>query len=96
MPEGPEVRITADGLNSVMSGDSIIDIVITNKSRYYGKDVRNLYDVSYPIYINSVSSRGKKILINGDGITIISSLGMEGKWRTYGGKHAGIELHMDS
>lgn len=96
MPEGPEVRITSDGLNRIMQGDSIDNIVITNKSRYYGKEIRNLYDVSYPIYIDEVESRGKKILIRGDGITIVSALGMEGKWRLYSGKHAGIELHMSS
>jgi DNA-formamidopyrimidine glycosylase len=96
MPEGPEVRITADGLYNVMRDDSIEDIVITSKSRYFGKDVRNLFDALYPIYINDVMSIGKKILIKGEGITIVSSLGMEGKWRLYGGKHAGIELHMSS
>jgi formamidopyrimidine-DNA glycosylase len=101
MPEGPEVRITADGLNRLMQGDYIYEIVVNSKSRYNREGIKNHYDVSYPMYVSEVESRGKKILIkgiddSGQDIVIISALGMEGKWRNYTGKHAGIELHMSS
>ena len=101
MPEGPEVRITAEGLNDLIQGDYITEIVVNSKSRYYNSGIKNQYDISYPMYVSYVESRGKKILIKGNDdsgqdITIVSSLGMEGKWRNYGGKHAGIELHMSS
>ncbi len=101
MPEGPEVRITADGLDNLMRNSYIQSIEINEKSRYYGKAVNHLYDISYPLFVSEVYSRGKKILFkcsdnNGYEITLISALGMEGKWRTYDGKHAGIRLYMDT
>lgn len=101
MPEGPEVRITADSLHNEIAGDYINDIIITKASRYYNSGVKNKNVVNYPIYVTEVDSRGKKIRIrghddNGTDVTIVSALGMEGNWRLHGGKHAGIELEMNS
>jgi formamidopyrimidine-DNA glycosylase len=101
MPEGPEVRITAEALNEQMQYDSINYIYINPSSRYYKSGIKNQYSISYPIYINYVKSKGKKIIIDGtdnDGnnIIFVSALAMEGNWKLYSGKHSGIELHMTS
>jgi formamidopyrimidine-DNA glycosylase len=98
MPEGPEVKITADGLRSEILNLKLYNIKINESSRYYTRDMKNLDDIVYPVKINSVYSKGKKIIIEGrddydNPITFISALAMEGSWKLHTGKHAGIELH---
>jgi formamidopyrimidine-DNA glycosylase len=100
MPEGPEVRITADGLDRITRYNNIHSIEVTEKSRYHREGITHLYDVTYPLLVNEVTSRGKKIIFNcldynGYSVTLVSALGMEGKWRTYDGKHAGIRLYLN-
>lgn len=102
MPEGPEVRITADGIRAEILNNKITKILITEASRYY----KNLYngslehfeDLTFPLLVKDVYSRGKKIIIetltnDKTPIVFISALAMEGSWKLHSGKHAGIELH---
>lgn len=102
MPEGPEVKITADGLRSEILYHKLSKIVFNEASRYHNvvqkggfKNQNNIY---FPMKISDVYSKGKKIIIEAYDdydrlITFISALGMEGSWKLYTGKHAGIELH---
>ena len=101
MPEGPEVRVTAEAINNEIAGDYITYIQVNKSSRYHKSGINNHYCVSYPLEVSSVDSKGKKIRFHcydndGNSITIISALAMEGNWKLYSGKHAGIELHMES
>jgi len=98
MPEGPEVKITSDGIRSEILGYELIGIEINSSTRYYKNGLKNLEDLDYPIKIDKVYSKGKKILIKGkdkryNTITFISALAMEGSWKLYPGKHSGIELY---
>jgi len=97
MPEGPEVKITADGLSSYMKGKLIKNIIVTPASRYYKSEIENLDDMSFPILVEKIKSKGKKIVFicknkYDKRIILVSSLGMEGKWRPVDGKHAGIQI----
>jgi formamidopyrimidine-DNA glycosylase len=99
MPEGPEVKITADGLRNEIINHSLTNIFVTEASRYYKKPLKHFNDINYPVKINDVYSKGKKIIIEGrddldEPITFISALAMEGSWKLHPGKHAGIELHV--
>ena len=102
MPEGPEVKITSDGIRSEILDFELIGIEINQASRYYksfiNKEFKNINSINYPILITNVFSKGKKILIKGNDfsnreITFISALAMEGSWKLYPGKHSGIELY---
>lgn len=100
MPEGPEVRITAENLRDEMRNNSIGDIVVTKASRYYSSGIPNKDSIAFPLFVTDVRPKGKKIIIecndaNWGQVILINSLGMEGKWRHSGGKHAGIELHLE-
>lgn len=101
MPEGPEVKITSEALNCELSGSYITDIVVTAASRYKDTGIKNQYSLCYPVYVESVYSKGKKIIISGidsSGLNImmVSALAMEGNWKLHTGKHAGIELYLDN
>ena len=101
MPEGPEVKITSDGLRYEILNRSLINIFVTEASRYYKNPFKHFKELNYPIRINAVYSKGKKILIEGtddlgEKVTFISALAMEGSWKLHPGKHAGIELHFSS
>ena len=98
MPEGPEVKIMADGLRSYIVGLYINNIVVTHASRYYKTGLKNLEITPFPLLVCEVVSKGKKIIIDcqtmdGVHIYLISALGMEGSWRLNGGKHAWIEVY---
>jgi formamidopyrimidine-DNA glycosylase len=99
MPEGPEVRITADGLSAHMTGAYIQGIYVNSASRYYNKPISNHDNLQYPLYVQSVTTKGKKILINcvdayQKPVIMVSALAMEGSWKLNSGKHAGIEIHL--
>lgn len=101
MPEGPEVKITADGLRNEILNRSLTNIFVTEASRYYKNTLKHFNEINYPVKITDVYSKGKKIIIKsiddlGESITFISALAMEGSWKLHPGKHAGIELHLIS
>jgi len=83
MPEGPEVRCFADGLRQHLQGRTLSSLQFDNRSRYYGRLPSN-YDIlcqSLPALIKNIWSKGKKIIIQlENGVSLVSSLGMEGRW----------------
>ena len=103
MPEGPEVRITADGLKKCLKGKHITNISINSASKYK-TGLKRYNKLTFPLYVNDIITKGKKILIittpipiegikiKYETIVFISALGMEGSWRLEDGKHAGIEI----
>lgn len=95
MPEGPEVRIMADGLENCLRYTNIKNIRVTPASKYHRLGLKNLPRLQYPLYVYKVTSKGKKIIIDCGDVTLVSALGMEGKWRKEGGKHAGLIIEYD-
>jgi DNA-formamidopyrimidine glycosylase len=101
MPEGAEVKLYADCLWETFREQQIIDLEITERSRYWKGGLPNLEALSYPLQINNIASRGKKIIFDledADGKTIffVSFLGLEGHWQYKKGKHSGILLRFGS
>jgi len=83
MPEGPEVRIFADQLRSVLVGKTLLAVNFDSSSRYYASEIPHYLEFiqQLPTTITSVQSVGKKICFEfSNGTGAISSLGMEGKW----------------
>ena len=83
MPEGPEVAVIADSLNSVLIGKQIINLSIDEKSRYSksGLPGHQQFRDQLPLEVKSITSRGKKVIFSlTKDIYLVSSLGMEGHW----------------
>ena len=104
MPEGPEVRRMAESLQARLAGKSIFRITITEKSRY-SKNGLSLFDrLKYPLEINQIVSRGKRIIFHCHHLDLltqactpfwlVSFLGMEGRWQFVRGSHSGIEVQI--
>lgn len=94
-PEGPEVRVICDWLYEQVVGETLLSIVWDNKSRYSKTGISG-YDKLRPLLplkIESLSSRGKLIIIKLEGgILITCNLGVEGKWVTEPMKHSNLHL----
>lgn len=73
MPEGPEVRITADQLQGLI-GQKLINTTL-NQAKCSGFEL-----LTYPRTIDSVYSWGKKIIFESQGLYIITSLIMTGRY----------------
>mgnify|MGYP002398421705 CR=1 FL=1 len=99
MPEGPEVRRIAEGLGSVLVGSIIYGPTITPQSRYHKNGLVNSHLFGEGAHVNAIVPKGKKIIFHlslippySGQIWMISSLGMEGKWRFQRGNNSGIQF----
>lgn len=91
MPEGPEAATIAQKLHPIISGKKLLSIEISAKAKQ-----KNMENVPLPVTIMSVSSYGKKVLFTLEGEkTILTSLGMSGRWQWAKGSHTEITLHLD-
>jgi DNA-formamidopyrimidine glycosylase len=72
MPEGPEVKNTARCLNSTASSFYLLKI---------NSNIDKIPSFKGCLYIHKVVSYGKKIIFVFNDKYLVSSLGMEGKWR---------------
>jgi formamidopyrimidine-DNA glycosylase len=69
-------------------GVTLKDIIVDEKAKF-----KNLNLVTFPTHIVSITSYGKKILIQLDNdITLISSLGMTGNYSYYSNKHTHVQF----
>lgn len=85
MPEGPEVRLVSEYLNTKLTGTAIYSIVCYDTFK-----VRNLDPKMNLVgrIITTVTVKGKSILILlDDGSFLESKLNMEGKWERFPSKH---------
>lgn len=104
MPEGPEVRVIVEQLNSQVRGRTIQSIEIVG-GRYARKGPPPGFDhlPDAPLLIKSVSSKGKFIYFSlftlGEDWHIFNTLGMSGTWSVdpvnvrY--KHGHVRFHLD-
>lgn len=104
MPEGPECRLVAEWLNTVLINRVLTMIQWSAESRYNSSRHEDkkipLFDefVKFlPLRIESVSSHGKLIIfrLSRGGVTIYMTnhLNMEGKWVHEPGKHSNLWLN---
>jgi formamidopyrimidine-DNA glycosylase len=98
MPELPEVTRTAITLHKSISGAAILEIKI-HSGRYSRHGAPEGYaEISQhlPIYVSSVTSKGKFILVTAanplNNWYIWNTLGMSGSWKKEKSKHSHIEF----
>src|SRR5437870_112615 len=95
MPEGPEVHTITDQLIPLCVGKQILNINYNELSRYAKIGVQNLNLISFPIVIEKVYAKGKKIFFQcANNISFVSFLGMEGKWSLSPFNHSGLWINL--
>lgn len=103
MPEGPEVRVAADQLHSLLQGRNLVGLTINAKSRYWKNPMTGLaYFLDSPSTVEEwqcygVGSHGKKLIFAfrdnvGRTLWLLSSLGLEGRWILSPQKNSGVSL----
>lgn len=91
MPEGAEVRHMSNCLNEVLNGKMCSHVLIFPRSRYFNKEFHRSCPLEYKqangykyvecgLKLNSVSSKGKKIIFDLGHIRFISSCLLHGHW----------------
>ena len=95
MPEGPEVTVVKEDLDSYLSFFYLTKMNIYSTSRYRDKAPDNYLFVekSLPLKLESVKSKGKLIYwVFEKNITLLNTLGMSGIWTLEPYKHTSICL----
>lgn len=93
MPEGPEVTILTENLNSELKNKEIINFEITSTSRYRNKSPDNFiqFKENLPLKIKEVKNKGKLIYFLFDkNFSLLNTLGMSGGWSKSKGKHTSV------
>lgn len=86
MPEGPEVRIITEWLQSVCRDATCLSIFVDMQSKYYKKEIEGYEKIHklFPMKINQVTCKGKNIFFhlvkNEETYYLNSTLGLEGHW----------------
>jgi formamidopyrimidine-DNA glycosylase len=102
MPEGPEVRRTAESLNKHLQGKQLLSCVMHLKSRYHKMGgFKGMEYLSFGMTVNKVYPIAKRIIfelqsLNGDIFYMISFLGMDGHWIQYPTKHTALAFNFGS
>ena len=94
MPEGPEVKRTAEGLARAVSGKTITDIALIS-GRYTKKEPTGYQDIksNLPIQVVGAGCHGKFIyMICKEENFIWSTLGMTGYWSAKANTHTRIKF----
>lgn len=93
MPEGPEVRLSADLIKPLVIGKKITDVAVGNRSRYKDKNPEG-YDefqqtlTHTDVKAEDISVRGKFMFWTfNNGWYLMSTFGMSGQWSATAGKH---------
>lgn len=90
MPEGPEVRKTADWLKNNVAGCIIRSVDFAG--RFVKQPIERLTELQNKKCVN-VRCRGKVIVLDFENdVSAISTLGMSGLWSRADGKHAALKL----
>ena len=95
MPEGPEVKIITDGLNSTYSKLKLVGIRWNKKSKYAsGLDNYRQIESLFPLRLEKVICKGKQIFFCfTNNIYINSTLGMTGTWIKQSSKHSNLWMN---
>lgn len=95
MPEGPEVKKIGEYLNNYFKNNKIYSINIL-KGRYTKKIPHGYKELTFPLSISTVKTKGKFIyFLTNKNISIWNTLGMSGYWSTVKAKHANISFETD-
>jgi formamidopyrimidine-DNA glycosylase len=90
MPEGSEVRLTADWMKSNVEGCVIRDV--KQSGRFIKQPIARLEELNGKKVLG-IRCRGKVIVLDFEGdVSAISTLGMSGRWTHAEGKHTALTL----
>ena len=95
MPEGPEVTIIREDLNSIFQGCIVNQFNILPTSRYNKKSPNNYlyFEEKLPLKVKKINSKGKLIYWCFEkNVYMTNSLGMTGIWSHHKTKHSVIEI----
>jgi endonuclease-8 len=96
MPEGPEVKVIADQLKSILTNKFLTDFKV-HSGKYLDKcKLENLEIISklFPLKIIDIKTKGKLIyFILEKNWVLFNTLGMSGSWSKERKKHCHIELN---
>jgi formamidopyrimidine-DNA glycosylase len=93
MPEGPEVRLSADLIRPLTLNKKIVDVSIGNKSRYKHENPEGYDDfqetlIHDDVKVDDISVRGKFMFWTfNTGWYLMNTFGMSGQWSPIEGKH---------
>ena len=108
MPEGPEVKLSADLIRPLVVGKLVRKINLGSSSRYAGSppegykefhdSFRDLSDIGYVVSeckVTDISVRGKFMYWTfSNGWYMFSTFGMSGQWSPQIGKHMCLEVQL--
>tara|TARA_Y100001934_G_C12197337_1_gene699420 strand:+ start:104 stop:916 length:813 start_codon:yes stop_codon:yes gene_type:complete len=97
MPEGPELRVTCDNLNKILTNQIINDFKILSGRYFPNERNPNFYNEfvdNLPLSIKEINVKGKLLyfILENDWI-ILNTMGMSGRWTNIFQKHCHIELN---
>jgi len=86
MPEGPEVAVVADELH-YLTGKYLVNLFCRQD-----KLIKEKISLSFPVLIERIYSRGKKIIFETPSFLLVTSLGMTGRYTYEETLHSHIRL----
>lgn len=89
MPEGPEVTIVTEQLNSVAKDGVLVNVELLS-GRYTKKEFEGYNKLEYPLLVKSVKNKGKFIYWQLENNYLFSTLGMSGTYKTEKNKYARV------
>jgi len=97
MPEGPEIRVSAEYLNFYLS-HSILTSVDVLGGKFAHTPIKGLHDVIFPLEFESVTSKGKMLIFTFKNckMKMFSGLGMTGQFIISREKHSHLRFNLSS
>jgi formamidopyrimidine-DNA glycosylase len=97
MPEGPEVKITADCLDFYLYHSKLLGITVTG-GKFINNPILGLTDLTYPLIFSSVCSKGKMLIFSFTNTLtkMFVGLGMTGHFGFVKQKHTHLEFILES
>lgn len=100
MPEGPEVKLSADLIHPLVKGKQILKVLVGGDSRYKNKDPEGLVEfnkiiANSNVSVEKVSVKGKFMFWEfSNKYHMFSTFGMSGQWSPTEGKHVCLEIRL--
>ena len=96
MPEGVEVKLSADNIGPLVVGKKVYHISVGDKSRYRDNFPDGMLEFPKDCRIVSVKTKGKFMYWGFDnGWYLLNTFGMSGQWSPIAGKHPCLVIQLE-